>query len=379
MESFTQAMDGMARESPLGPALSRRLFLAGAARAAGLLGVAGAVGTSATKEASAAAPSTKAGDEFDFVPPFNPQAKHKATFAHDAGSRSMHDFYYKYFQTRLTALTKGEMSINVVPASGLGAPEATAKSVRAGTLEMTVVTGAILGGVISPEFALFDLPYLIKSWGHFMRVVFASPFVKKIREVGLSKGVYVLTPYHGGLRHIFYKGAKPILKPEDLKGVKLRTMPAPLDVALWNATGAEATPISFAEVYSALQQGVVDGVDNAFSTATSMKFDELVKNVSLTAYRYQVTFPIASDKWFKSLPQQYREYFLQVADEASIYATGVTLMEEEAKLPTLWMAKGIGVHMPDRKAFEEKMSKVYPQFVPKMGGQENVESILKMQ
>jgi len=361
---------------PVSNQLSRRGFFAGTAWAASALG---ALAASATRAESAAIMSSPAGVEFDYVPVFNPQAKYKAVFAHDSGPRSCLDFYGKYLQTRLTTLTHGEISINVIGNAALGGADATVRNVRAGTLEFASATGAILGGMIAPEFALFDLPYLITSYSHFMRVVFGSPFLMKMHDIGLSRGVKLLTPFNGGLRHIFYKGTKAVLRPADLKGMKLRTMPAPLDVAMWNLAGAQATPLSYAEVYNALQHGVVDGLDNVFSSATSIRLDEVVKNVSLTAHRYQVNFPIVSVKWFNGLPKEYQDYVLQAAAEGSIYSIGNTVMEEEGRLPTLWTRAGIKVHMPDRKAFAEAMSKVYADFAHKMGGDEAVEAVRRLQ
>jgi TRAP-type C4-dicarboxylate transport system substrate-binding protein len=276
-------------------------------------------------------------------------------------------------------MTKGEFSINIIGGGALGGGDAIAKSVRAGSVEICNASGAILGGVLSPEFPLFDLPYLIKSWGHLMRVALGSPYIKKMHEIGLSKGVQVLTPFNGGLRHIFYRSTKPILKPEDLKGVKLRTMNAPLDVDMWNAAGAQATPLSYAEVYNALAQGVVDGIDNTFDAATSIKVDEVVKSVTKTAHRYQLNYVIANNRWFQSLPKQYQGYFVQVVEEAAIYATGYVMMNDEVRQPVQWAKKGIAIYEPDRKAFENSMMKVYSEFGPKVGGQEAIDAILKMQ
>lgn len=397
MESFRQLMDEVVSASQLGVSVGRRIFLAGAARAATVLGMTGALGAlgaltrddatkspqkeyaGGTAEAAAAIVSQATCDEFDFIPRFNPQAKYKGVFGHDSGPRGNNDVWGQYFQGRIHTMTKGEFSINIIGGGVLGGGDAIAKSVRAGSVEICNASGAILGGVLSPEFPLFDLPYLIKSYGHLMRVALSSPYIKKMHEIGLTKGVQVLTPFNGGLRHIFYRSTKPILKPEDLKGVKLRTMNAPLDVEMWNAAGAQATPLSYAEVYNALSQGVVDGIDNTFDAATSIKVDEVVKSVTKTAHRYQLNYVIVNDRWFQSLPKTYQEYLVQGVEEAGIYATGYVMMNDEVRQPVAWAKKGIAIYEPDRKAFENNMMKVYSKFGPQVGGQESIDAILKLQ
>jgi len=384
MEVLRRWMDEVVEASRLGTAVSRRVFLSGAAHAAKVLGVGGGAGVmlAATRSAGtveAAPPPAPQVEEFDFIPKFNPQAKYKGVYGHDTGPRSCCDVWGRYMQGRIHTMTKGEVSINMIGGGALGGGDAIAKSVRAGSVDMCNVSGAILGGVLSPEFPLFDLPYLLRSWGHLMRVALGSPYIKKLHDIGLSKGVQVLTPINGGLRHMLYMAPKPILKPEDLKGVKVRTMNAPLDVAMWNAAGAQATPMSYAEVYNGLQQGVIDGMDNSFTGAMTIKVDELVKSVTLTAHRYQLNFVVVNDKWFQALPKQYQDYFVQAVEEASIFTTGYTIMDEEVRWPLQLTKKGITLYIPDRKAFEARMTKVYSEFGPKVGGQEAIDAVLKLQ
>ncbi len=296
------------------------------------------------------------------------KAKIIAKYGHDSGPTSGNQLMGEYFAGRVAQLTDGDVAIQIFPNSQLGSTVEMVQAVQQGTLEFAFPSGVLAGSVITPELGVFGLPYLIKSWEQATRVEF-SQAADLLRERALKKGVRLLAFGPNALRNLLYtaKGGKMINRVEDVEGMKIRVIESPVDVAQWKACGALPTPIAFGEVYTAMQQHVVDAVDNAFNPGAGIHLDDVINAVALTNHRYEIDIFMTNEPWFASLPKTVQEAMQTAAREASIYQQGAVMMDD-IKLPKLWAEKkNIRTTVPDRSGFITKMTSIYPQFAKKYG------------
>jgi tripartite ATP-independent transporter DctP family solute receptor len=335
--------------------LSRRSFIAGSA---GLLAAPAAVAGFASVAASS------------FPKPAIAQtAKIVAKYGHDSGTTSGNHAMGEYFAGRVAQLTAGEVEVQIYPTSQLGSSVEMAQAVKQGTLEFAFPTSSIAGSVVAPELGVFGLPYVVKSWYQSSRIE-NSQVAELLREKALGQGVNVLAFAPNAHRIILYNikdGGKPILKVEDVEGIKMRCIETPVDVAAWTACGALPTPVSFGEVYSAVQQHVVDAVDNAFNSAAGIRLEEVINAVTLTGHRYEIDMFITNQAWFSSLSPSVQDAMRTAAVEASIYQQA-RVMWDDIQLPDLWaQTHGVTVHVPEKDGFIKKMTSIYPQFEERFG------------
>jgi tripartite ATP-independent transporter DctP family solute receptor len=199
----------------------------------------------------------------------------------------------------------GAIKLQVFCCAQLGSERELAEGVRLGTINMTSVAaeGALPGWV--PELQAFGLPFIIRDREHIYKVL-DGPVGKELEGKLNAQGFVVLGWWELGFRNMTSKD-KPIRTPEDLKGLKMRVQEAKVWLGLMRALGAIPTPIPFGELYSALQQGVVDGQENPIVTITSMKFYEVQKQVGLTEHTYTALPVLASKKWWDTLKPGQRD------------------------------------------------------------------------
>jgi TRAP-type transport system periplasmic protein len=296
------------------------------------------------------------------------KAKIVAKYGHDSGPGSGLQYFGEYFAGRVAQLTDGEVEVQIFPSSQLGSTTEMTQAVKQGTLEFALPTGVLAGSVITPELGVFGLPYLIKSWQQATRVEYSSAG-ELLRDRATQKGVRILAFAPNALRNLYYnmRGDKPVMKVEDVEGMKIRVIESPIDVGAWAACGALPTPIAFNEVFNAMQQKVVDGVDNAFNSAASIHLDEVTNAVTLTNHRYEVNLFITNDAWFKRQTKRVQDAMQTAAREASIYQQGF-VMWDDIRIPKLWAAqKKIRTVVPDLSGFVKKMTSIYPKFEEKFG------------
>jgi TRAP-type C4-dicarboxylate transport system substrate-binding protein len=167
---------------------------------------------------------------------------------------------------------------------------------------------------------------------------------------------------------------KEIKKPEDMKGMKLRVPPAPLYLMLAKSVGANATPIAFAEVYLALQQGTVDGQENPLSVITSAKLDQVQKNLTLTGHVYSPSLILMNKAQWDKLSAADKQAFAEAAKEA-VKANRARVDEDEKKAVADLRAKGmLVIENVDKAKFQAVLAPVYTDF-GKRFGQENIDQI----
>jgi tripartite ATP-independent transporter DctP family solute receptor len=221
----------------------------------------------------------------------------KLTLGHGAApGNPRHEAAVKFADV-LKARTAGRIEVQVAPSAQLGDDAAMLTALRTGALDMSANSqGAVANAV--PEYAAFGMPFLFEGLPQAWKLL-DGPLGKELAERSAEKGLVVLGYWDNGIRHMS-NSKKPLLKPEDLKGLKMRTPPDAVTVDIMQALGAEAQQIKFAELYVALQQGVVDGQENPLMNIHASKLYEVQKFISLTGHKYEMTpFLMSKRSWDK--------------------------------------------------------------------------------
>ena len=279
-----------------------------------------------------------------------------------------------YFKKRVEELTGGKVEV-VVYKGTLGKGERQLyEALQLGTLEGAVISTGPLSGFV-PEADLFNLPFLFKDTAHAFKVVDGETGAW-FNEKMTAKGFRTLGWWVIGTRNTSNR-TRPINKPDDYKGLKIRTMESPPFMALYKAMGAIPVPMSITEVYTALSQGTIDGIDGSLPAQLEFKHIEVLKYAAVTDHVI-LLYPFSvAERWWKGLPADIQQAILKAEAEArpiqreadAKYAKGI---EEE------WKKRGKVVTHPDIKAFQQVAASIYPQFYDKVGGKERIDLIRKI-
>jgi tripartite ATP-independent transporter DctP family solute receptor len=243
--------------------------------------------------------------------------------------------------------TNGKYEIGVFPASQLGNENQINEGLGLGTVDM-IYTGASFAGAIHKPIAITGAPFVLRDFDHWKAYRDSKLFrdIAKGYEDKTRHKVIALTYY--GQRMV--TANKAINKPEDMKGMKLRVPPAPLFLMFTKSVGANATPIAFAEVYLALQQGTVDGQENPLPTIMAKKFYEVQTHVMLTGHITESLLTIVGSGVWAKLSEPEKKIFEEVLVEAASRATNQIRASEQKTAEEL-RKLGKTVVEPDRAAF----------------------------
>lgn len=209
-----------------------------------------------------------------------------------------------------------------------------------------------------PSTAVLGTPFLFRDYDH-MRTVYNSDVLDDLlAEIEDKAKVKILSFPYIGARHLGYKGDKQIMTPSDLEGVKLRMPPGEGWQFVGTAMGATPVPISFTEVYTALQTGAIDGQDNGFPATRSMKFDEILTHIGKTSHLIAANeFTVSLSKW-NSLTEAQQARMQDCANNFESALDKITLNNEN-ELELDMKANGIDVYLPDNAAFQDHVLNVY--------------------
>ncbi len=223
----------------------------------------------------------------------------------------------------------GEIDVKLFPSSQLGPDREMIEGVQTGVLEMAVPPSSFFAGW-DKSFAVIELPYMYASKDIALNVLNGDAGDTMLKRLN-NQGLVGLGWLENGLRHVT-NNVRPITKPSDLKGIKLRTMKVPAHVDTFNALGANPTPMNFGEVYSALQQGVIDGQENPVALIDSQRFYEVQKHVSTTGHVFTVYVPVISQAVFSSLSADHQALLKDSMKKAAVYQQELVNGEEAAQL-----------------------------------------------
>jgi tripartite ATP-independent transporter DctP family solute receptor len=250
----------------------------------------------------------------------------------------------------------GRLEVRLFPNSQLGPDEDVLEQARAGAPVAVVVDGGRLAVFVN-EFGILGAPYLAQGYDGIRKVVTSPVFEEWVQMLRDESGHQVLSfNWWQGERHLVTK--KPVTTPADLAGVRLRTPGAPVWLETVAAMGGVPTPMPFGEVYSAIQQNVIDGTEVQLPALVGANLQEVITHVTMTGHINLITGLVTSAQWFDTLPEDLqvilREEALAAGDVAS-YGTRDALAGIEARL----VDEGISVDYIDNAPFIEATSVVY--------------------
>jgi TRAP-type transport system periplasmic protein len=287
-----------------------------------------------------------------------PQAVHaqttKLTLGHGAApGNPRHEAAVKFAEV-LKAKTGGRIEVQVAPSAQLGDDAAMVTALRTGALDMSANSqGAVANAV--PEYAAYGMPFLFSSAGQAFKLL-DGPLGKELTDKSAEKGLIVLGYWDNGIRHMT-NSKRAITKVEDMKGLKMRTPPDSVLVDIMQSLGAEAQQIKFAELYVALQQGVVDGQENPLMNIHASKLYEVQKHLALTSHQFQMTPFLMSKRSWDKLSEADRKAVTDAAAEATALQRKLS-QESDDKLLADLKAKGVQVTTVDKAAFEKATAAV---------------------
>lgn len=277
-------------------------------------------------------------------------------------SRDASGMALEKFGELLKTRSQGRFKVTVANDGKLGNQREIVEMVRDAGLEATI---SLIGGPghYVPEVLCLDLPYLYKDDAHYVRVLKTlRPYVEEILAPFNFKPFGYMDI---GFRHMLIK-KRPIYKLEDMKGLKIRA-PVPMYAAMLNTLGANATMITWTEVYSALQAGVIDGMEASFSLIYAMKFHEQAKYLSKTWHTGGNFYIIAGKKWFDSLPKDLQKIFTEASEEASKYQVDLQMKLEDEAVGKL-VAEGVKVNEVDNlNEFRNRLIPWREKYVKELG------------
>jgi tripartite ATP-independent transporter DctP family solute receptor len=215
----------------------------------------------------------------------------------------------------------GKITIRLFPSGALGGDLQTVSALQGGTLDLTVLNTGVLAG-IDKNTAILDFPYLFNSEREADAVV-DGPAGKKLHEKLADKGLIGLSYFENGFRQVT-NSRRPVTKLEDFQGLKLRVLQLPLFIDVFKELGANPVPLPFPEVYTALEQKVVDGQENPVNTIYFSKIHEVQKFVSLTKHVFNPQSVLISKKTWDRLSQDEKTLIQEAASEAAVYQRQVS-------------------------------------------------------
>ena len=264
----------------------------------------------------------------------------------------------EFMAKRVAELSGGTVEIQIFPNGQLGSEPETIEQTQRGALAMVKTNASAVEGFV-PEMAVFGIYYLFKDEGQFWRVL-NGPIGKELLHAGDATGIHGLCYYDSGSRS-FYTVNRPILKPSDLEGMKLRVMPSRMAMDMVSGLGGAPTPIQFGELYTALQQGMVDGAENNAPTLLATRHYEVAKYFSMTEHaRIPDVLFISTIIWKRLTPQQ-QAWIQQAADESSVFVRNLWAKKTAEAMKEL-EERGVKIYHPDQSAFAETARPLAKQF-----------------
>lgn len=257
----------------------------------------------------------------------------------------------EYLAKRVAEKSDGQLEISVYPSQQLGTERECLELLQIGSLAMTKVSSSVLEG-FAPTFKVFSLPYIFRNDEHKF-TFFESELGKELLRSPEKYWLRGLCYYDAGSRS-FYTKDTPIRTPDDLEGLKIRVQESPTSVKLVNTLGASATPISWGELYTALQQGVVDGAENNPPSFYLSRHYEVCKYYSLDEHTSVPDVLLISTVIWNDLTPQQQKWIQEAADESYQYEKKLWKEATEEALAKVQEA-GVEVLYPDKKPFMDKI------------------------
>jgi len=293
--------------------------------------------------------------------------------AHNGSAAHPYQIGFETFKEVLERETDGLVEVQIFDNAQLGTEEEASLMVKLGALAASAASAG--GGLapFTPEAELFNFPFIFRDLDHFYRVLDGPPGERIGAAVEENLDSLVLGWWFSGVRNA-WNSRRPILTPDDMRGLKIRVMSSPVLIETFNTLGAQATPMSFGELYSGLEQHVVDGAETDHVDLLYERFYEVTEFVSYTGHMYLAAGFIFSRQRYNELPPEVQRAVLLAGQEATIAeraAMESMTNEALAELKRL----GLKFYEVDRSLFHDKVRSVYENNAEKIGGIQFIEEI----
>jgi len=283
------------------------------------------------------------------------QAQTKLKWAHVYETSESYHKWSVWAGEEIKKRTNGRYEVQVFPASSLGKESDINQGLTLGTVDI-ILTGASFAARTYPPLAVSYFPFIFRDAEHLLKYAKSDVFQELTKGYDDKSGNHVTALTYYGARDVTSNEAHPVRKPEDMKGLKIRVPDAPAYLAFPKALGANPTPIAFAEVYLALQNGTVDAQENPLPTIEAKKFYEVQKNISLTGHIVDSLLTVVSGNVWNKLSDADKKIFSDVMQEAA-EKTGRDIIASEARLVDEFKKKGNNVIVVDKSAFRQAVLK----------------------
>lgn len=263
-----------------------------------------------------------------------------------------------FMAERVAEKSKGRMKVEVFPSEQLGTEKECIEALQLGYLAMTKTSSAPMEGFI-PKMKIFGVPYLFRDADHFWKVL-NGPIGKELLLAGEPKRLRGLCYYDAGARS-FYTKSRRINTPADLAGLKIRVQNSIMSMKMVQAMGGSPTPISFGELYTALDQGVVDGAENNAPSLRTSRHYEVCKYYTLDEHTCLPDIVVISTRVWNHMTPEQQTILQEAADESVVRQRELWDEAEKADLKVVEDA-GVTVIRPDKAPFREAVRSVWKEF-----------------
>lgn len=266
------------------------------------------------------------------------------------------------FASLVEKKTNGTVKIKLYPNGQLGSEREVIELTQTGAVDFAKVSASALES-FSPVYSLFSLPYLFDSRDQFYKVMNSS-IAQDIYKTTTDVGFRGLTFYDAGTRN-FYTKNKAIMKPEDLKGLKIRVQPSATSIKMIELMGGSPTPMSFGEVYTALQQGVIDGTENNETALTDNNHGQVAKQYSYSEHAIVPDILIMNNKKWEKLSKEQKQAITEAAKESTafhkvVWEKAIDKATKEAKTKM-----NVTFNKPDKEPFKKTVEPLHKEFAKK--------------
>jgi TRAP-type transport system periplasmic protein len=294
-------------------------------------------------------------------------------FAHVGKPGSLFDLSAQEFAKRANAKLGSKAKVVVYGSSQLGGDRQVLKELKLGTVDLALPSTVMSSEV--PVFGLFEMPYLVKDRAHMARIR-DQIVIPKMLPAAEKAGYHIIAIWENGFRQIT-NNKRPIFKPADLEGIKLRVPGGTWRVKMFQTYGANPSPLSFSEVFVALQTGAMDGQENPLTQIYSAHFYEVQKYLSLTDHVYTPAYVTAGASW-KRLSPDVQKILTETAQQMQpvVYKMAADL---DKQLLAKITKTGIKVNKADKAAFIKASKPIYEEFGKEVpGGKELIDEALAL-
>jgi tripartite ATP-independent transporter DctP family solute receptor len=254
--------------------------------------------------------------------------------------------------------TGGSLGLQIFPNGQLGAELPLVEGLLIGSVDLVCVSHAAFANFVK-EFQILDMPFLFRDYAHVDRAA-RGPMMVELQAAAQRRNLRVLGLYSSGIRHLMTRA--PVRSMDDLKGRKIRTIQNPVHVAAFQAFGANATALPYNELYNAMQTGVVDGAEAAYTNYVGQKFYEVSPNWATVAWLSLTAPVVMAERRFQALSKEHQDALSSLAMESAIWQRK-HVVDSEDKLVEEVKRRGINVTNPDPAPFRSAAKAVYDRFL----------------